>query len=389
VRVAIVNSFARVTGGADSHCLDLAAELRNRGHQVAFLSTQDARNVEREGRFVSRAITRENRDSIRGAPAARVAMRSVWNREAGRAMRDLTLEFKPDVVHAHKLYPQLSVAPIVIAHRSGLPVVQTLHDYELISASALDDRGSLLDRHESSLRYRALNDVTFPVRRLVHAPRVQRWVAVSRSVAARFAAKGISAEVIPNFVEPIASREEGGRRNGVAYVGRLTTEKGVGHVLGLAASQPELEVNIAGDGPLKTEVAEAASRLANLHYLGQLERSQALEVIARSEVILIPSLWEEPGGIAALEAAAIGTPVIAYRRGGLAEYVEEAESGMVIEPFPERLQDAITELSRDRDLWHRLSAAGRKAVRERHSPERCVGMYEEIYAAVTVRPEAA
>jgi glycosyltransferase involved in cell wall biosynthesis len=385
MRVAIVNNFARVTGGADSHCLDLAVALRRRGHEVAFLATKDSRNIEGQGAFISCHITRETRDSVKGTAAARVAARSFWNQEAARAMRTLAREFEPDLVHVHKIYPQLSVAPVVIARRLGLPVVQTVHDYELISASALDDKGSVLDRRESSFRYRALNDATFPIRRLVHVPRVQRWVAVSRSVAGHLATKGITAEVIPNFVQPPWDRAPETDRRGVAYVGRLSPEKGVLHVLEVAATLPQVEITIAGDGPLAGMVSSRASALANLHYAGPLRRDQVVEVMARSLAILIPSLWEEPGGITALEAASTGTPVIAYRHGGLAEYVEQADSGLVIEPSQRRLREAILELSEDEARWRRLSAAGPTAIAERHSPDRCVGMYEEVYASVAHR----
>ena len=64
-------------------------------------------------------------------------------------MERLVREFRPDVVHAHKLYPQLSVAPVVVAARHRVPVVQTLHDFELVSASLLDVRGGRLDRDET------------------------------------------------------------------------------------------------------------------------------------------------------------------------------------------------------------------------------------------------
>jgi hypothetical protein len=59
-------------------------------------------------------------------------MRAIWNREAAAAMRSLIRTRKPDLVHVHKLYPQLSVAPLIVAGRAGIPVVQMLNDYELI-----------------------------------------------------------------------------------------------------------------------------------------------------------------------------------------------------------------------------------------------------------------
>jgi glycosyltransferase involved in cell wall biosynthesis len=381
MRVLIVNNFARVTGGADRHCLDLATWLRGRGHDVAFLATRDSRNPERTGAFISCAVTRETRDSIRGTAALGVAARTLWNRDAARATRELIESFQPEVVHCHKLYPQLSVAPVVTASGAGAPIVQTAHDYELISASAFDDRGSPLDRIESSPRYRALNDITFPIRRLIYSPRVTSWVAVSRSMAEHLSAKGIEAEVIPNFVAPAKGAPRGAEmRRGVAYVGRLASEKGVRDVLELAASLETVEVSLAGDGPLAGDVRLAAGEHENVVYRGSLERSEVSDLISGSRAILMPSLWEEPGPLVALEAMALGTPVIAYRRGGLAEYVEDAGAGVVVERSPGALARAVTEVLGDGGRWERLSSAGVDAIAGRHSAEHCVRMYEEAYA---------
>jgi glycosyltransferase involved in cell wall biosynthesis len=61
----------------------------------------------------------------------------------------------------------------------------------------------------------------------------------------------------------------------------------------------------------------------------------------------------------------------------------------VIDASLKRLRETVTELIRNGELWRALSAAGPKAVAERHSPEKCVGKYEELYAAVSTRPAAA
>ena len=164
MRVVLVNKFVHVTGGADQHCLGLAAALRARGHEVRFLSTRGDENVEHEGAFVTTRVTHGSRDSLTVVEQARVLTNALWNREAAAAMERLVREFRPDVVHAHKLYPQLSVAPVVVAARHRVPVVQTLHDFELVSASLLDVRGGRLDRDETDFRFRLLNEATLPVR---------------------------------------------------------------------------------------------------------------------------------------------------------------------------------------------------------------------------------
>jgi UDP:flavonoid glycosyltransferase YjiC (YdhE family) len=64
MRILILNKFARVTGGADAYCLDLAAEMRARGHEVAFLATSNPANAEREGEFVPATVTRDDRSTL-------------------------------------------------------------------------------------------------------------------------------------------------------------------------------------------------------------------------------------------------------------------------------------------------------------------------------------
>ena len=150
MRVLLVNKYTRVTGGADRHCLDLAGMLSARGHSVRFLSFKGGRSDQLGGAFVTPTVMHETRDRLSTAERMAVATHAVWNRSAAAATRRLISDFRPDVVQAHKLYPQLSVAPVVVAHAAGVPVVQWAHDYEFVAAHPEDDRGSRLDRLEST-----------------------------------------------------------------------------------------------------------------------------------------------------------------------------------------------------------------------------------------------
>ncbi len=193
--------------------------------------------------------------------------------------------FRPQVVHAHKLYPQLSAAPLVVASRAGVPIVQTLHDYEFMSASYLDHRGGWIDHDERRLSFRALNAATFAARRWVHSPRVDAWIANSGYVAARYESRGLASTVLAAFVEPVGRPLPGfAERSGAAFVGRLHEEKGVRDVLALAESLPGTEVRIAGHGPLRSEVAAAARRLENLEFVGRLDRGGGVRAPARDPV---------------------------------------------------------------------------------------------------------
>jgi glycosyltransferase involved in cell wall biosynthesis len=380
MRILMVNKYAYVTGGADLNCLGLAEVLRRRGHDVALLSTASPRNVFSEGEFIPASVTHASREHLGASQQLEVARRAVWNPSAAAAMRRLIGRFRPQVVHAHKLYPQLSVAPVIAAARARVPIVQTLHDYEFLAASYLDHRGGWTDRDESELSFRALNTATYIVRRGLHARKVDAWIANSRYVAARYETRGIASTVLPSFVEPAMGTPPGfSDRHGAVFVGRLHEEKGVRDVLELAQRLPSVKVSVAGHGPLEGEVAAAAGRLPNLDFAGSLDRAEVLRSLKGARVCVMPSRWQEPGGIAALEAMSVGTPVVAYASGGLAEYVGDVGGGRVIEPDALALARECETLDRDRNAWEQLSQRGAAGVASKHSPEPYALAVERIY----------
>jgi glycosyltransferase involved in cell wall biosynthesis len=382
MRIAIVNKYARVTGGADRHCLELADALRKAGHSVAFLSTASPENEETQGVFLPCSVTRESRSTLRRFDQLGVAMRAFWNRTAAYGMERLLDEFRPDVVHLHKLYPQLSVAPVVAAARRT-PIVQTLHDYELVSASAVDSSGSRFDRDEEHLRYRLLNSATLPVRIRVHTRRVSTFVAVSLFVARVYKRYGINASVLANFVPTVAVDEEPlpfRDRQGVVFAGRLVWEKGVSDVLELARLLPNISVAIAGRGPLADVVCAAASRLPNLTYRGALEASPLMRLLRGARVVFMPSQWDEPGPLGALEAMSVGTPIVAAARGGLAEYVSNAKAGYVINGVANAYAQACLHLHEDEAAWTKASTSATTSAVSRHSRDAYVTRLLDLYA---------
>ena len=265
---------------------------------------------------------------------------------------------RPDVVHLHDIYPQLSVAPVVVAARRGVPIVQTLHNYELLSASPIDHRGRWLDHGDAPRSVRWLRTALAVVRRTAHVPRVSAWIAVSQFVAETYARHGVQAETLENFVDPAAEGPPYEGRSGILFVSRLAPEKGVWDVIGLAEALPDVPVEVVGRGALADEVSAAAGRLGNLTYAGELDGAEVSRRLAAARIAVIPSHWEEPAGLVALEAMATGTPVVAYAAGGLAGYVRDAGAGRVVPRSLEALVRASRELNDDPQEWGRCAEAG-------------------------------
>lgn len=369
-----MNKHAHVTGGADQHVLLLRRALEAHGFSVALLATEGG-DADFE---LGCSVTHASRDALSPPAQAAVAQKALWNVDAARMMRKAITEFGPDLIHTHKLYPQLSVAPVVIAKRGGVPIVQTVHDYEFISANPLDHTGGVRDRLESRRSYRLLNDLMFLARRRLHVPAVTSWVAVSDAVAQKYRARGVSATVVPNFVV-----NGGGSanltRSGIVFVGRLTEEKGVRELIALARRVPDIPVSVAGWGPLAPVVEAASKELGNVRFAGRVEPSTLQAMYAGARATIVPSLWEEPGALSVLESMAAGTPLVAYSRGGAAEYVRNAEAGIVVEPNVAALEAGVRTLLGDAALWTMYSSNAVKSVATTHSAASYVQQLSALY----------
>jgi glycosyltransferase involved in cell wall biosynthesis len=386
MRVLIVNNFVEVTGGADRHCLDLADALSGAGHSVRFVSTVGARGSE-AGSFVARLVDHRTRDELPVTTRAAVAARAVWNRSAAAATHAEIARLRPDLVHTHKLYPQLSVAPVLAAVKRGVPVVQTAHDYEFISASAEDSTGKRIDRREVRLQYQALNSGLHVVKRRFHVPAIRKWIAVSNALAGRYRNAGIESTTIANFTSPsdVVPPPRAGR-SGVVFAGRLEPHKGVDDVIELAAALSNVPVEIAGTGTMQPAVERASEELGNLRYLGRLRQGEVACALRRSAVAVFPSKWDEPGALTCLEAMSAGTPVVAYRSGGLAEYVQNARAGTVTERNSDELMRAVSHLLSAEGYWQQCSANAIAATNSVHSREQYVSRVLEVYASA-LEPE--
>jgi glycosyltransferase involved in cell wall biosynthesis len=123
--------------------------------------------------------------------------------------------------------------------------------------------------------------------------------------------------------------------NRIAFVGRLVTEKGLWPLLDATAGLGDhLVLDVAGEGPLSEELHKATAdrRSPAVNLLGYLRPEEVADVLRRSAVAVVPSLWQEPLGLVVMEAMACGVPVVATRVGGIPEVVRHGENGLLVEP---------------------------------------------------------
>ncbi|MET9563499.1 MULTISPECIES: glycogen synthase [Streptomyces] len=180
----------------------------------------------------------------------------------------------------------------------------------------------------------------------------------------------------------------------VLFVGRITRQKGVPHLLRAVRDiDPAAQVVLCAGAPDTPEIDqefrvlfEELSRVrAGVHWIPQmLPRPEVIQLLTHAAVFVCPSVYE-PLGIVNLEAMACGTPVVASRVGGIPEVVEDGETGVLVsvdEDFETGLAQALDSVLGDAGAARRMGEAGRRrAVGEfgwDAVARRTVRLYEEI-----------
>ena len=249
-----------------------------------------------------------------------------------------------DVIHAHWL---LTAA---IARFGGKPFVVTLHG----SGSA----GRFSDVELARRRPRLVRALLRPAAAVI---------CVSETVAAAVRAAGVEAVVIPNGVRIPDEVGAPAEPPEVLYVGRLAPEK---NVETLVEALADLNLVVAGDGPLRRLVPNA---------LGAVPHAEVERLLERASVVVAPC-ETEGFGLAAAEAMAFGRPVVAAAGGALLELVSDGETGLLVPPRDARaMRAAVERLLGDRELRERLGGAGRLRARERFGWDSVVERTLDVY----------
>jgi glycosyltransferase involved in cell wall biosynthesis len=152
---------------------------------------------------------------------------------------------------------------------------------------------------------------------------------------------------------------------------RLAPEKGFEFLLQalalLVARNYDLDLHIAGDGPSKACLQDLARKLgveSRVSFLGNLSEQEVARELSSSDLFILPSLAEGLP-VSAMEAMAVGVPVIATNIAGTSELIESGKSGLLIPPTdPEAIAEAIVVMASDYEFRCRAAAAAREKVIE-------------------------
>ncbi len=314
--VHVTDTYLPTVGGVELHVRDLVARLRQAGHDT-------------------RVLTRQ--------PAGRLVDPEYVLRVGGRAGAWLE-DFRPDVVHTHISFSPFALAATRWAAGRGLPTVATVHSMSTGLGPLSRTIGGLSGVSQWPVSWTAVSEAAaVPLRRML----------------------GVPVAVLPNGVDldewqPPVDAPIGPPR--VVAVMRLTRVKRtlpLARILHRVARHVDVNATVVGDGPQR-DVLQRYLRhhgLDHVRLTGVVGRDTVRRELADASVFIAPA-HRESFGIAALEARAMGLPVVASSRSGVGTFVSHGLDGLLGDN-DEQLSDHLVRLLTDHELRTTMASHSR------------------------------
>jgi glycogen synthase len=351
-----------VIGGLGRHVHHLATALAAAGHEVMVLSRRPF-----DTDPSTHPTTDEVHEGVRVVAAAQDphefdfgADMMAWALAMGHSMlrSGLAAGFVPDVVHAHDWL--VAHPAVALAEFFDVPLVSTLHATEA-------------GRHSGW--------INGSISRQVHA--LESWLtresdslitcsaSMRDEITTLFGPFRPDVRVIPNGIDvarwPFAARNKHAGPARLLYVGRLEYEKGIHDLIAalprIRRAHPGTTLTVAGEGTQLDWLIEEARRhrvLKATTFDGHLNHDELLGALDDTDAVVLPSHYE-PFGIAALEAAAAGAPLVTSNVGGLGELVINGQTGMSFAPRDlAGLATAVRQVLDDPDKARQRAVAARE-----------------------------
>jgi glycosyltransferase involved in cell wall biosynthesis len=385
MRILVAHNRYQQAGGEDAVFHNETRLLEAHGHEVVRFDISN--------------------DAVGDMGRLELARATLWNRATHEAIARLLAEHRPDVAHFHNTFPLLSPSAYDACRSAGVPVVQTLHNYRLLCAAGTLYRAggpceSCLGRlvkwpgvaHACYRGDRGATAVATAMLAYHHArgtyrTKVDRFIALTEFAKRKFVAAGIEAARIVVKGNSVPDTGVGPGGDDALFVGRLAPEKGIATMLAAWRDLGDaVRLRIVGDGPLREDVSEFASRTPGIEYLGRRDPAEVAALMRRASFLVFPSEWYETFGLTIAEAFACGTPVVAARLGAAAEIVTEGVTGRLFAPGDaDALRRAALHLA-DADP-RSMRAAARAAYEADFTPERNVERLVDVYGSLHRPPE--
>lgn len=401
MRILLVNKFHYLKGGSEKYYFELANLLKEKGHQIAFFSMQNEKNVETgEKEYFVNELDLNTGSKLK-------ALDVIYSKENKRKMLEALEDFQPDIVHVNNFQRQLSESIIEAIKEKNIPIVFTAHDLEAVcpNKTMLDENKNICELCKnghyincikkkcikSSLLKSILGAVETKYYRTkkVYTKKINKIVTPSNFYKKQLMEYGIEDNriiAIPNFLDiykyDIQTRDDGY----ALYFGRLSKEKGILNLVEAFSNIKNQKLYIAGDGPEKESIEriiQTRNLEKNIKILGFLNEKEMQEKIANCKFVVLPSIWYDNCPYSILETLTIGKPVIGSDIGGIPELVRDKINGLIFEHDNILdLEEKMKLLFENKELVEEYGIKAKKIAQKEYAKDEYYDKLIEIYKDV-------
>jgi glycosyltransferase involved in cell wall biosynthesis len=396
VRILYVNKYYYLKGGCERVLFTEIDLMKSRGHATAIFASRHPNNVPSE--FSGEFVEEENYFHAGLAHKVKAAFKIIYSFEALHKFGRVIDAFKPDIIHAHNIYAQLSTGVLDAAKKRGVPVVLTTHDYKLVCPSYMMlDHGKICEKCIEGRYYHCFTTGCHKENRAASAvytvetyfntwfkkyDSVTKFICPSRFILSKLTHRFPEDRftVLHNPVD-ISTYAPSSRDDGYyLFTGRLSNEKGV-FTLIKAFGEMGLPLKIAGAGPLEGECRKLAEKFPRIQMTGYRTGSELAELYKGAHACVVPSEWYENAPMSVIEPLAYGKPVIAARIGGIPELIQDGQNGLLFEPFkPDDLKEKTLWMGRlSPEAYGAMCQQARQSAEAQFSLERHYDDLMKIY----------
>lgn len=404
MKVVLISSFFDLeTGGGTAILLrELAHGLQSFGYQVVVVTTHRKKQstVDYENGLTVYRIFPRNLYWIGDKHSQTIIKKivwhlvDIWNVHAFYQVRKILNKENPDIVHFHKL-EGMSPSIWSAASQAGIKkLVHTSHDYELFAPE-----GTRQNKINEWVKNRSWPVRLFQTLRTSSSRNINCFTAPSQYVLDIHKKRGIFinsiSKVVPNshgITNKEIKRRMGQIKNKIKsdkdkirflYVGRFDRLKGVNLLCKAfqicSKENSNIMLDLIGEGNLYLDLRKQYAGNPQINFHGYKSGAEKEKFFSDCDVVVVPSVWQEPFGIVIVESFSFGKPVIATKVGGIPEIIEDGVTGFLI-PLGDikALTDVISRVSDSSDKINQMAEACFEASKF-YTIETMLANYDSIY----------
>lgn len=401
MKVLLVNKFHWPKGGSETYYFALGKLLEEHGHEVAYFSMANEKNIKTNNKEYFVKETDMNSKNITKA------LKVIYSKENKKIMEKAIDDFKPDIVHINNFQRQLTASIIDAAKARKIPVVFTAHDVQAICPAIImmDSKKNICEKcmggkygnciKKKCIKNSMLKSILGAVEgsyyrnSKVYTKKIDYILPPSEFYMNKLIKDGIPKNKITyihNFIDVDSFDVKTEDKGYALYFGRLSREKGIINLINAFAKLDKGTLYIAGDGPEKEEVEQVIKENKlekRVKLLGFLNKEEMKENIRKCKFVVVPSIWYENCPYSIIETLCTGKPVIGADIGGIPELVKDNKNGLIYKyDDVNELADKMKKLFEDDKLVKKFSEQAKKIAKEQYSKENYYKKIMKIYDRV-------